>query len=108
MSGGSWDYVYGRFVDVGIRLRREGQTQARKALGELVCKVSEALHAIEWNDSGDGVDNEDELIRECFSGVFEEIVLREIIETADATIIDLINASNEAKMILSKLKDSGD
>jgi hypothetical protein len=33
--------------------------------------VAKALRAIEWNDSGDGDDREDEAIRACLSGDHE-------------------------------------
>lgn len=37
-------------------------TILRKAFRVHLLKVSEAMRAIEWNDSGDGADNEDFLI----------------------------------------------
>ncbi len=40
-------------------------TPERKAFKKHLIKVAEALHRIEWNDSGDGADNEAEAIRDC-------------------------------------------
>jgi len=40
-------------------------TVLRRALRKHLLKVAAALHAIEWNDSGDGAPDEDELIRAC-------------------------------------------
>lgn len=66
MSGGSWEYVYQKFEDVGTRLGESKQAD-RRALGDLVCRIAVAMRAIEWNDSGDGAKNEAELIRACVS-----------------------------------------
>jgi len=50
-------------------------TLERKAFRKHLEKVSLALRAIEWNDSGDGSEEENELILECISQplVAEEI-----------------------------------
>ncbi len=40
-------------------------TVLRRAMRKHLLKVAAALHAIEWNDSGDGAPDEDELIRAC-------------------------------------------
>lgn len=61
MSGGSMDYLYSKVQDAEFL----ENTNLRKAFRHHLQKVSEALRAIEWNDSGDGADNEDVLIREC-------------------------------------------
>ena len=66
MSGGSWDYGFGRITDIADALRNDTSTGSRRpldllddqkmkrrALAELLDKVSAALHAIEWVDSCD-------------------------------------------------------
>lgn len=65
MSGGSWDYAYGRLNDVVDGLRNNTcirgykldlnaeQIASRQKLADLLEKVSAALHEIEWVDSGD-------------------------------------------------------
>lgn len=42
-------------------------TPERKAFRKHLVKVAAALRAIEWNDSGDGASDEEELIRACLS-----------------------------------------
>lgn len=65
MSGGSWDYAYGRLFDLVDALRNDTcirhykmdlnaeQIAARHKLADLLEKVSHAMHEIEWVDSGD-------------------------------------------------------
>ena len=52
MSGGSWDYFYGRLEDVASRLQCE-RDPLRKAFGAHLQKCAKALHDIEWVDSCD-------------------------------------------------------
>ena len=52
MSGGSWDYAYSKFRDIGEQLEC-ARDPKRRALGKLVVKISKAMHDIEWVDSGD-------------------------------------------------------
>ena len=61
MSGGSMDYLGYKVKDATFR----EDTPERRALRKHLNKLSKALIAIEWNDSGDGADNESELIREA-------------------------------------------
>lgn len=66
MSGGSWDYLYGRVRDAAERLQAE-PSALRQDLGRHVALVATALRAVEWLDSGDyGEEHEDE-IRPCLS-----------------------------------------
>jgi len=67
MSGGSWDYLYLKIGEAAARLE-ESNTMSRCALGVHLGKVAAAMHAIEWNDSGDGADNELDLIAEVLTG----------------------------------------
>ena len=66
MSGGAWDYGFGRVADIADALRNDTSTGSRRpldllddqrakrrALADLLDKVSTAMHAIEWVDSGD-------------------------------------------------------
>lgn len=61
MSGGSMNYLYGRVQDAEFVLN----TSLRVAFKRHLQVVGAALKAIEWNDSGDGDDDEDHLIRKC-------------------------------------------
>jgi hypothetical protein len=66
MSGGSWDYAFGRIGDIVSALQNDTtserrykldlnphQIELRHRLAELLEKVATAMHAIEWVDSGD-------------------------------------------------------
>lgn len=65
MSGGSWDYAFGKVNDIVDALRNNSTTdgrplelnphqkEQRHKLADLMEKVSAALHAIEWVDSYD-------------------------------------------------------
>ena len=71
MSGGSWEYTYGRINEVVDGLRNNTclrgyklelnahQIAARQKLANLLEQVSTALHAIEWVDSSDSSYPED-------------------------------------------------
>jgi len=65
MSGGSMDYLH-RYVRSAPF---EDNTSARRALRKHLAELAEVLRKIEWNDSGDGAEGEDEAIRECIGGV---------------------------------------
>lgn len=52
MSGGSWDYFYGRLEYVASRLQCECDP-LREAFGSHLQQCAKALHDIEWVDSGD-------------------------------------------------------
>ena len=74
MSGGSYDYAYAKFTEMADQLRipSEGEeygdsapAEVRAAFRELLRRVSDAAHAIEWNDSGDGDGDEVGLILAC-------------------------------------------
>ena len=58
MSGGSMEYFYRQIEDLEFDLN----SPERIALHKHLKKLSKALKAIEWNDSGDGDDRENELI----------------------------------------------
>lgn len=52
MSGGSWEYAHEKVRDVAERLLAEDYPP-RIALGRALLRFAEALHDIEWEDSGD-------------------------------------------------------
>lgn len=89
MSGGSWEYVYGKFEDVASRLKHDGRPK-RRALGRLIAKIAVAMHDIEWVDSGDySSDQEDEAIDAVVS---PKDVLEEATEQANKALKDLQDA----------------
>ncbi len=84
MSGGSMDYLYSKIEYAEFK----ENTILRRAMRRHLGKVAAALKAIEWNDSDDGADNEDELIRACLADGAEleqaKIELHAAIATADS------------------------
>ena len=67
MSGGSWDYVYGKMQEAADRLIDEKETPLRISFGEHLARCADALHDIEWVDSGDiGPGGENDAILEVF------------------------------------------
>ena len=97
MSGGSMDYLH---EQVSVAQFSENTT-LRRAMRKHLGKVAAALHAIEWNDSGDGDPDEDELIRACLQPTDELAQAREDaakakadLEKAIATADSLFSAWN--------------
>ena len=65
MSGGSYDYIYSKIED--IQIRRQDENPRRRAFQKLLKNVANAMHDIEWVDSGDSSPgDEDEAIDACF------------------------------------------
>ena len=65
MSGGSYDYVYGLIRDIEIRDIENNPDRA--AFQKLLKLVANAMHDIEWVDSGDNGEGEElKAIRKCF------------------------------------------
>lgn len=63
MSGGSMNYLYSQLEDAKFRENTPGRIALRLHLD----KLAKALKAVEWNDSGDGDDDEDDFIRDCLA-----------------------------------------
>ena len=81
MSGGSYDYAYGRITDMADQLRLT--TPLRKVFQDHLRKVSKACHDIEWVDSGDSSPGEeDAAIRECIGANTSALVLVVAIDEA--------------------------
>lgn len=85
MSGGSMDYLCHLVGDA----RFKENTALRKLFKEHLNDVAEALHAIEWNDSGDGEDCEDELIKKCLNFNKKDVVIK-LLDEQRNFIADLI------------------
>lgn len=65
MSGGSWEYFYCKLEEVADRMKCETNPN-RKAFGALLKKCADAMHDIEWVDSGDSSPgDEDASIGKC-------------------------------------------
>ena len=72
MSGGSYDYLYNKIEDAAHQIGRghkEGETaMLRLAFADHLLLVADAMHAVEWVDSGDyGSGDEDDAIRACLA-----------------------------------------
>lgn len=67
MSGGSYQYAYSRLEnDFLYEFARRADTPERKAFLAHIQKVIEAMHDIEWVDSGDyGPGDENQAIMQC-------------------------------------------
>lgn len=52
MSGGSWDYVYGKVQDAAESLQQSPDA-LRRAFGNHLILCAKAMHDIEWVDSCD-------------------------------------------------------
>lgn len=63
MSGGSMNYLSFKVEEAEF----EENSPLRRAFRKHLKKVAKALHAIEWNDSCDGYEGENELIEACLS-----------------------------------------
>ena len=69
MSGGSWDYFCYKLDEVGRRLTYE-RDPLRVALGRKLLTYVDAMHDIEWVDSGDmGEGDDQEALRKVVSKV---------------------------------------
>jgi len=76
MSGGSYDYAYGRVEDLAREIR--GDSALRRAFRAHLVKVAKALHDIEWVDSGDcSPGDEEAAIRACLAPGAEMEAARE-------------------------------
>jgi hypothetical protein len=83
MSGGSMNYLYSK-IEYDAVFKTD--TPERKAFRKHLVKVAAALRAIEWNDSGDGSSDEEELIRACLSPT---ATLEAVTEAAQKALDDL-------------------
>lgn len=80
MSGGSYNYAFTGVNDFMWEMnQRDFPTSAsrehRKALAELLGVVSEAMRAVEWEDSGDtGPEQTIKAIEDCFEFARDKVL----------------------------------
>jgi hypothetical protein len=68
MSGGSYDYIFGKIADTAGQIVKRKDTPLRRAFAEHLKLVAEAMHAVEWVDSCNWCPgDEDEAIRKCLA-----------------------------------------
>lgn len=94
MSGGRYNYAYSRIEDFAYQFESKANTPQRKAFLRLLGKVAEAAKAIEWNDSGDGASDEDDLIKAALGDNYRSLCLAEVIQEANI-IVQQINQLKE-------------
>lgn len=98
MSGGSYDYAYGRIDDLADAIRPT--TALRKAFKTHLRKVAEACKDIEWVDSGDcSPGAEDKAIRACLGKDGPALVLAEAVAEAVRAKVELDAAIDAAGRI---------
>jgi hypothetical protein len=94
MSGGSYDYAYARVQDMAGRLMSANETPLRRAFGEHLRLVADAMQTVEWVDSCDfHLGDEDEPIRKCIAPGAE----------ADAAREALLFAMKQAEKVLERM-----
>ena len=97
MSGGAYNYAYVNVREMGEELIHSGGDE-RVAFGRLMLKVAEAMHDIEWVDSGDySHGDESEAIKVALGESASQLILDESIESAKNAIEKLTEAIAEAK-----------
>jgi len=100
MSGGSMDYLCYKVEEASFALI----TPERKAFKKHLRLVAKALKAIEWNDSGDGAADEEELIRKCLG---EVAVLDACVEDARRVLQELTEELEKVNIKDGKGKNNG-
>jgi hypothetical protein len=104
VSGGSWDYVYNKFDETAARLLNS-KDPLRRALGLRISYIANAMHDIEWVDSGDyGEGKEIEAIRKALGKNARSEVLKLVIINAENMKRDLEKAIQEARKEYNKIK----
>lgn len=87
MSGGSYDYAYYKVQDMAQSLANKTQTPLRRAFAKHLKLVAEAMHDIEWVDSGDcGPGDEEQAIRAVLGDKTRALELDILIEEAKELI----------------------
>lgn len=89
MSGGSWDYLYGRIEDAASTLQNSKEP-LRRAFGKHMVKVAKAMHDIEWVDSCDySPGDEIKSIEDVLDGDGKRAVLEECMAHAEGAMREL-------------------
>lgn len=95
MSGGAYDYAYGRIEDLASAVRRtatgecpDDQSGLRLGFAALLERVARAAFALEWADSGDT--DFDESAREAL----------QVVVSADMELAELIKLGEGVKVAL--------
>jgi hypothetical protein len=95
MSGGSYDYVCFKIQETAGSIRNQESNPRRAAFAHLLHLVGEAMHDIEWVDSGDyGTGDENRAIDACFE--FCKQAYKAAAYEQIATVFDALKPTAEA------------
>lgn len=95
MSGGSYEYAFGRVNDMANNLHNQREDPLRRAFANHLRLVATAMHACEWVDSGDrGPGDEHAAIRAVLAPGAE---LAAAVQIAEEALTALQNAIAAAK-----------
>ena len=94
MSGGRYEYAFTHVENMAEVLKRDLRPD-RRAFGLHLENIAEAMHAIEWVDSGDyAPDGDIEVIKACLS---EDMIMDVLYKNALKAKKDLTSAIDEFK-----------
>ncbi len=97
MSGGSWDYVHSVFQRTADNLSTS-KISLRRALGKRIELIAKAMHDIEWVDSSDYSDGDDEeAIKKAIGEGWPSENLEVVLQDAKRILLELRMAITEAK-----------
>lgn len=95
MSGGSYDYAY-RYVYMFAESIDNSRNPLRKAFATHLAKVAKAMHDIEWVDSGDYSDgDENKAIQDCLGDNWKSATYKEVLDAVkqlEEQLVEIINA----------------
>lgn len=95
MSGGAYNYAYSKLDNFIYEVNRREPSPERRAFLKHLIKVADAMKAIEWNDSGDGAD-EDTALKEVFNhGTLSQECHKLLVEDAKEIIEQLKKYTDE-------------
>jgi hypothetical protein len=101
MSGGSYDYCYTRVLDMAGSIRHKDKNPLRRAFAAHLRLVADAMHDIEWVDSGDyGEGDEEEGIRKVLASGAELAAAIQMAEDARRAL--------DAALAVASRKDAGE
>ena len=95
MSGGSWNYSYQAVTEMGSQLL-SNEDPVRRAFGEHLKLIADAMHDLEWVDSGDyGPGREHEAILKVLSKA-------ELVESAVKTLKEAVKRAEGVLTLLEE------
>jgi hypothetical protein len=98
VSGGSYQYAYGKLDAFIDEMNSRPTTPTRKAFAAHLQLVSQAMHDVEWVDSADyGYGDENAAIAKCLGKDGPQRVLEVVIADAQKAIAEIDAAIKAAK-----------